>query len=112
MPTIDPKDAAEYFRLHAEHAALEKQLKPLKEKLLQQLIDGAASPSELPLLLVNRPQKRALPNWRDVCLSLLKKIRSKKSAEDRLQEIENGFPSKDVPALHVIPNPGFIGKAV
>lgn len=106
-------EAEEYFRLHHQHAALEKKMKPLKEKLLQQLVDGAVSPQECVFLLVNRPQNRKQSDWKGYALGLLvKALRSKVKAAAELERIDASWEKSEVPALHVVVNPEYSAPVV
>lgn len=110
MKTLDRKDCEEYIRLHAQAAPINKRLEELKKKLLPELVDGAASPVDLPFLLQNRPQNRPQVDWKGYALRLLLKLykRSKDveaKAQADLAAADASWEKKDVPALHVVQNP-------
>ncbi len=104
-------DCEDYIRFHAQHAELEKKLKPLKEKILPLIEKGAVSPVDLPYLLVNRPQTRSQPDWKGLVLRLFcKLLGSKKRGQAEFERIDNGWPTKEVPSLCVEKNLAYAVK--
>lgn len=113
LATISKEDALEYIQKHAEHAVLEKRLDVLKKSILDALVAGAKCPTDLPALLVNRPQARSQPDWKGFAHGLLQKLYKRfKDADVRaaaeLAQVDASWPTKDTPALHVVVNPTFV----
>ncbi len=81
----------DYFRLHAQIASAEKEIKErgLKEKIRAWLAEGNASPEDLPYLAVLENRKKPM-DWKGVVTRLLwSMFRSKKKVEERMKEYEN-----------------------
>lgn len=108
MAELNRQDVETYIRLHAQAALLEKEMKPLKEKLLPLIVDGAVSPADLPFVLVNKPQNRKERDWEGFVTKLLRSIfGSTKRAKAEFEKIEARWPEKKIPALHVEKNPAY-----
>jgi hypothetical protein len=105
-------EVEEYIRLHSQAAVIDKRMEELKKTLLPALVSGAATPFDLPYLLINRPQTRKQPDWKGyVRLLLLKLYKRRKDAEAladaELTTVDAGWPLKTFPALHVVENPEY-----
>lgn len=112
MSILDRSETEEYIRLHAQAAPINKRLEELKKKILPQLVAGVVSPSDLPFLLVNRPQNKPKADWKGYALALLCKLyrRSKDAkakAEADIEAADKSWPTVKTPALHVVINPQY-----
>ncbi len=101
----------DYFRFHAQAAQAEKEMKPLKAKILAWLEDGNASPADLPYLAVIRTQQRTQWDWKGALQRVLKGIlRADAKVEARMTEIEQGFDKQPVTMLCVEINHSYAAK--
>lgn len=110
MTEIDRQDAEEYIRLHAQAATIEKQMVPLKEKILPALVAGAISPAELPFLLVNQPQNRAQKDWPGVVLRLLTAVLGRTRGAGEFKRLDAKWKTKEIPSLCVVKNVAYAAQ--
>jgi hypothetical protein len=108
LPPLLPRESTtEYLRLHSEKLVIDNRLSDLREILLPLILAGQQSPTDLPFLLINRPQNRKQRDWQAVALAAIQQL-VKFGADEQIVAIEEAWPEKEIPSLVVVINPDYV----
>lgn len=119
QPDIAPALSAEewerhcryYMRLKAGEQKLKAKLDVERDLILPELRRGRKSPRDLPFILVLQQRFRTLADWKEALKrELIVWFKNEAQAEQRMKDIQAGFPAQESEALCVEINKAFQAK--
>lgn len=92
----------DYLRAHAEKAEAEGRMTAMRDKILECLRSGGASPADLPYAVVLEKRNQVKSDWKEATRRVLMRfLRVKDKAEAEMEKIASSFDVSEVEALCV-----------